>query len=444
MFTQSLVEFVASARTAELPDAARVEARRAFLNILGCMLGGSRQEAITRMHGAFAPFFGAPTASLIGLKAKADALHACYINCLSSSVDSFDDNHADMIIHPAGPTASVILSLSGLRRIGGKEALNAFALGMEVMCRLCRSISVPPAKSSLAWVQTGIVGGMGAAVTAGTLLGLDAQAMGWALGIANSQAAGFRGNHGTMCTPLMPAQAARTGLESALLAQQGFTSSEISLEAKFGFCNVFSISPNLPVLIEGLGTSFDFLGITYKPFPSGVVLNPIIEASLKAALDENFDAGAIKKVHVRANPTAVTITDRKHPSDPMAAQLSLQHWVAASLSTGRATTAELSAEAVSNPGIVRLRDLVEIEADSHTTQEAASVTVMLENGSSIERRIDQCIGSATRPMSDRELEDKFRNQASTLKSAAEIEQLIELCWRFEEIDDISVISHLAA
>ena len=99
-----------------------------------------------------------------------------------------------------------------------------------------------------------------------------------AIGIALSQAAGFRAMHGGLCTPLMPAQAAQTGLRAALLAQAGFTSSPTALEGRYGYLSVFSEQPDLDALTGGLGERFEILRNTYKPYPCGIVIHPIIDA----------------------------------------------------------------------------------------------------------------------------------------------------------------------
>jgi 2-methylcitrate dehydratase PrpD len=101
-----------------------------------------------------------------------------------------------------------------------------------------------------------------------------------AIGNALSQAAGFRAMHGSLCTPLMPAQAAQTGLRAALLAQAGFTSSATPLDGGYGFLSVFSDVPDLDALAGGLGQRFDLLRNTYKPYPCGIVIHPIIDACL--------------------------------------------------------------------------------------------------------------------------------------------------------------------
>ena len=87
-------------------------APRAFLNILGCMLGGARHETVDAAQAALGPFAGAPTATLIGRGEKSDPLHAALINCLASSVHSFDDTHALAIVHPSGPVAAAALAVA--------------------------------------------------------------------------------------------------------------------------------------------------------------------------------------------------------------------------------------------------------------------------------------------------------------------------------------------
>ena len=66
--------------------------------------------------GALTEYAGAPHATVIGRGHKADALHACLINCLSSSIYSYDDTHAEAVVHPAGPVATAALALAEQRR----------------------------------------------------------------------------------------------------------------------------------------------------------------------------------------------------------------------------------------------------------------------------------------------------------------------------------------
>ena len=184
---------------------------------------------------------------MIGRGHKADALHACLINCLSSSIYSYDDTHAEAVVHPSGPVATAALALAERRPTSGADFLLACALGIELTCRLSKAISVAPAKGTVAWSQTGITAGIGAAVAAAKLLKLDATRLQNAIGIALSQAAGFRVMHATMVSSLMPAQGAQTGLRAALLAERGFTASPVALEGNYGFLEVFAEQPHVAI-----------------------------------------------------------------------------------------------------------------------------------------------------------------------------------------------------
>ena len=138
------------------------------------------------------------------------------------------------MVHPSGPVATAALALAERRPANGESFLLAFALGVEMVCRLSKAISVPPAKGTVALPQTGIAAGIGAAVAAAKLLRLDAAGLQHAIGLALSQAAGFRAMHAPWCR-LMPAHGGQMGLRASLLAERGFTARLSGLEGKYGY-----------------------------------------------------------------------------------------------------------------------------------------------------------------------------------------------------------------
>ena len=293
-----------------------------FFNIIGCMLGGARHDGVSIADNALSPFSGAAQATLLGRSKRADALHATLINCLASSIYSFDDTHEQAVIHPSGPIAAAVLALAEVRPVSGADLRLAFALGVEFACRLCKALTVPPAKGSMAWSGTGIAGGFGAAIAASRLLGLDMAGTRTAIGIALSQAAGFRAMHGSLCTPLMPAQAAQTGLRAAFLAQAGFTSSATPLEGRYGYLSVFSETPDLDALIGGLGERFEILRNTYKPYPCGIVIHPIIDACLALRRDHwriRMRLPRLPSRHRQGRWRCATTATRKTKCRPMSA-----------------------------------------------------------------------------------------------------------------------------
>ena len=175
--TARLAEFAVTAEAARWPDSVRREATRSFFNAAGCAIGGARHPLVDNADKTLGAFAGPAQATLFGRGRKSDILHAALINGLASSIHSFDDTHETAVVHPGGPIAAAVLALAEWRPVSGADLLAAFALGVEMTCRLSLGATVPPANGSFAWSGTGISVGFGAAVAAGRMLRLDTRRM---------------------------------------------------------------------------------------------------------------------------------------------------------------------------------------------------------------------------------------------------------------------------
>lgn len=441
--TARLADYVLSTGYADLPAPVRHESLRSLLNIIGCTIGGARHESVDMLDAALTPHAGAPRATLFGRGRKSDALLASLLNCHASSVYSFDDTHSQAVVHPAGPVAAAVLALAEIHPVSGADLLAAFALGIELECRLCKAISVPPAKGSIAWSGTGVTAGFGAAAACAKMLGLDAVGMRRAMGIALAHASGFRAMHGTMMTPMMPAHAGQMGLRAALLSERGFTASQTALEGRYGYLSVFAEEADLDALAGELGSRFELLRNTYKPYPCGIVIHPIIDACL--ALRERVDPAQVAAVSIQASPGTMALCNRRNPADEMEAHVSLHHWVAVCLLRGRASIADLdTATAVRDPALMAFQAKVEAHLNPAVTADAAEVTLTMDDGSTHVERVDHCIGSAARPMTDTQLERKFLELAEPAIGAARARELIGRTWEIARAADAGDLSRAAA
>lgn len=443
--THRIVDYVAATRPVDLPDTVHREARRSLFNIIGCMFGGARHDAVERADRALTPFAGPPHATLFGRGRKTDLLHAALSNCLASSIYSFDDTHEQAVVHPSGPVAAAALALVERRPTAGPDFLTAFALGVEFACRLCKAVSVPPATGNFGWSGTGISGGIGAAIAAGRLLQLDPARMHHAIGIALSQASGFRAMHGTMSMSLMPAQTAQTGLRAALMAAEGFTSSAAPLEGRHGYFSVFAEQPDVDALVDGMGERFELLRNTYKPYPCGIVIHPIIDACLELHRAHAPDPTRIAHVAIQASPGAMALCNRPHPRDEIQAQVSLHHWTAVALLRGTARIRDMdTATAVRDPVLMTFQDKVEATLDASIAADAAVVTLSMIDGAQHVVRVEHGIGSASRPMSDAELEAKFIGQAEPVIGRSRVDVLVQKSWGVESLADVGDLARAAA
>jgi 2-methylcitrate dehydratase PrpD len=442
--TARITDYILSTTWTDLPQNVRRETLRSFFNILGCTIGGARHEVVDVADKALGEYAGAPHATVIGRGRKADALHASLINCLSSSIYSYDDTHAEAVVHPSGPVATAALALAERRPAKGADFLLACALGIEFVCRLSKAMSVSPAKYSVAWSQTGIAAGIGAAIAAAKLLKLDATRLQYAIGTALSQAAGFRVMHATMVSSLMPAQAAQMGLRAAILAERGFTASPAALEGRYGFLEVFAEQAHVPYLADELGERFEILRNTYKPYPCGIVIHPIIDACLQLRREHAIDPSQVVSVQIKASPGAMALCDRRNPQNELQAHVSLYHWTAATLLRGTAQIAELQDPTVHDPAVIAFQDKVTTERDDTLKADATEVTITLQNGRSHSCRIEHCIGSATNPMTDEQLTQKFKDLSEPIIGAARTREMIDRGWNVETAADAGDIARAAA
>ena len=257
--TQELASYAVNTRYAALPGTVQAEAARTFVNWMGCVLGGCRDPAVEMAVAVAADAGGAPQASMIGQGRRADVASAAFVNCLSSTVLSFDDTHLATVTHPTGPVAAALFAFSERQAVSGEEFLTAIALGIEIECRLSNLLLLPPAQANIGLFITGITGPIGAAAALGRLLQLDEEGMRSAIGLAAAQSSGIRGTHGSMAAFFIPAHAARSGVSAAMLASRGVTCTANVLEGPKGFAEVFGRGGDPSRAVDDLGRHHEML-----------------------------------------------------------------------------------------------------------------------------------------------------------------------------------------
>ena len=442
--TQTLSRYVTSSRYDALPPAVRHEGVRAFVNYVGCAAGGSREDDVALMLDVLAQYNGSSEAGVIGRRERLDALNATFINSMSSSALAFNDTHFATAAHPTSPVASALMALAERRAVSGKELLHALILGIEVQCRVGNVLCAAPAESAVGLSMQGLVGPVGAAVASSTILGLDEDQMTAAVGLALNQASGLREAQSTMGSHYTPGHAARCGLLAALIAARGFTCSDAMIEGPKGYAVSFGRNAKPETAIDKLGVAFEISTLAYKPWPSGFVIHPIIEAALEIVRKHAFDAERIERIELTINPLAVKLTNLVDPRDRGQALVSFQHWAAATLLHKAAGLAQVTDAVVRDARVSALRRKVAYTADDGVGRDAARVRVVLDDGRTMEASVRQCRGSPDRPMSDDDITDKTLAQLQTVYAGSAAERILNQSWRIEEWQDAGEFCTLLA
>ncbi|MCE8030433.1 MmgE/PrpD family protein [Halomonas daqingensis] len=429
--TQALAEWIVNCDLEAIPAEVQKEGVRTFVNWLGCAVGGARHETADHALAAVTRFAGEPTSTVLGRGERLDALHAALLNGITSHVLDYDDTHLKTIIHPAGPVASALLAVAETRPVSGRDFLNALIVGVEVECRIGNSVY--PDHYDRGWHITGTAGVFGAAAAVGRLLGLTVQQMAWALGIAATQSSGLREMFGTMCKSLHPGRAAQNGALAAFLAEANFDSSERAIEAPRGFANVMSDKQDYNEILGGLGETWEAGLNSYKPFACGIVIHPTIDGCIQLREELGDDVAKIARVDLVAHPLVLELTGKTEPKTGLEGKFSVFHSAAAALLRGDGSPTAFTDEAVNAPELIAMRRKVEVVTDKACHEAAVTITVTLDDGRVIEKHVERAIGSRERPLSDEQLNAKFRGQAALVIGEAASDELLEQAWRLAEM-----------
>ncbi len=236
--TSSLAKFLSEAQFSDLDETAVHAGKRGVLDWLGCAIAGSSHPTLGKLIDTLVDLGGARNATVLFRNLKLGTIEAALVNGQMGHVLDYDDTHmGGVVLHNSSPTLPAIFALAERQTVSGRDLLTAYALAFEAGVRTGQAA---PDHRKCGWHLTGTLGTFAAAAATGRLLGLDAEKMTYALGIAGTQASGMQQNRGTSCKSFHAGRAASNGLLAALLAQRGFDSSGEIIEGKRGFARIYS------------------------------------------------------------------------------------------------------------------------------------------------------------------------------------------------------------
>jgi 2-methylcitrate dehydratase PrpD len=430
-----LGDFVASSRWQDVPDSLRHEAKRALLNFFGCALGVAYDPAVSTAITVMAPFSGPDRVTVIGRPERLDPMGASFANTIAANLLDYDDTHLRTVIHPTAPVAPPALALAERHGLPGAAVLHALILGAEVACRIGSAVS--PTHYARGWHITSTCGVFGSAAACSRLLGLSSEQTAAALGIAASESAGLVENLASSAKNVSMGNAARNGLLAALLARDGYAGVSTALEGKLGWARAMGDTPDMDAMTGALGTRWEFAANTYKPYPSGIVFHAVIEACLSLREQLGLRDRDVAAVTVWGDQLLLDRGDRPTLTE-RDARVSIAHNAAVALVRGSAGVADFAPAAVADPAVARVRALVTAALDPRLPPAAASVMVRTADGRSARLRVDVAHGGQSRPLSDAQLEGKFRTNAPCGRA----DDRIMAVWNIEAERDIRALMAL--
>jgi len=202
--------------------------------------------------------------------------------------------------------------------------------------------------------------------------------------------------------------------------------------------------PDMSAVTRDLGTVWEISHNTYKPYPCGVVLFPVIDACLALRAKHGLTPAQIAGVSVRGHPLLRDRADRPDVTTGREAKVCLQHTVAVAFIDGTVGVRHFTDECVAEPAVRALRGKVTMIVDPAIAVDAAVVTVRTADGRSLTKQIDGMRGGLDRPLSDADLEAKLRELARDATPWCDVARLIDAVWTLDRTADVAPLMRLVA
>lgn len=426
-------------------------AKRLLIDTIAVGLGAFEHIAAQKAR-AYLDLFSsqADGATIWGTRRRASIDKAALVNGVPLRCYDFNDVMLGRkgAGHPSDMVAA-LLAVGEWRNVGGLELLQAIVLGYEIAEAMH---DVVPAEAS-GWDHAN-VSALGATCAIGRLMGLSADQMAEAFGIAaiqhvqsneiESSALNRRGDL-TMWKRFHGADAMRHALDACLLASVGVEAPVRPFQGKLGFLKIFGAgSDAVSVLRDRLepGNVTGSVGRTnLKRWPVGSRAQSAIASALDAR--SRAEGRAIHSVHVRAAPGVydhlVAIRqDPWHPISRETADHSLPYIVGASVLDGFVNTASFDPETVASPERARfIAERVTVEASEEIARRAPSdhllseVELRFADGPAVRGVCRAAPGHRDNPLSEADLGRKLHENADSLLGEVQTERLLDVLIQLE-------------
>jgi 2-methylcitrate dehydratase len=447
---KQISDYAAGLRYEDLPDDVIQAAKRAIVDSIGCALGGydSAPERIAREIASLSTSQQPATVLVSGLQTSPEL--ATFANGVMVRFLDFNDGYASTgESGHASDSICAILSAAELNKRCGKDVITATVLAYEVFCRICDEVDLKPLG-----FDHSTVGGMASAAAAAWLFGLrgarfeHCMQLAIAPGVALYQS---RTGNVSMWKGCAYPNASRNAVFAAMLAARGMTGPSPIFEGSGGYFKAVSGKPFAPQAFGGRdGQPFKLLECFIKRFPLGQYSQTVVEAALELR-EKVSSMNEIAEIRIETVSTAVLLMagdpDKWEPSNRETADHSMPYTAAIALIHGDVQVRHFDDQYLNDPAIRSLTRKVKVKASQDADRHMPSAMrcyfeLITTSGETYSTVVDHFRGHYKNPMSDAEIEGKFRDLARDVLPESQITRLLERLWSLEEIEDASSIPQM--
>ena len=413
---ESISERLADA-TARAGEPPREIVEKLLIDVAGLCVAARNTDYV---RAALAGWEASGKCTAIGHARALDSAGAAFVNGTAAHGEDFDDTFEGGPVHAGAVIVPAVLALCEREKIPGEKALRGIAVGVELTCRA--STVAPKLIHKAGFHPTAVLGAMGAAAAAGTVLNLSKPEFVNALGIAGSMASGIIEYlaEGTWTKRMHPGWAAQSGIRAADLARNGFVGPRTVFEGEHGFFHGFAhtTSGDWGKLLDGFGKRWVTETVAFKLYPCGTMTHPYIDCARRLGKRVKFEEieeivceAAEGTLHRLWEPRAA----KQRPPNAYAGKFSTPYCIAAGFVLGNAGLDAFTDERVADPRLRALAAKVRYAVDPdnpYPNEYTGHMRVRTRDGSVVEERQPHLRGGAHEPLSRADVEEKFRGNCA--------------------------------
>ncbi|QDU21138.1 MmgE/PrpD family protein [Urbifossiella limnaea] len=421
------------------------EAKRRVIDSLATAVGAMPAEAYHTAKRCALRVSGNPGASLLG-GGRSSPEWAAFVNGLLIRYLDFNDTYLSKEpAHPSDNFAAVFAAGEAAGR-GGRDLITAAVLAYEIQCRFCDAASL-----RRHGVDHVTYGAISSAVAAGKLLGLDAGKLVHAVGIAGVCNVALRQTRSGELSEWKGcafANAARNGVFAATLAGEGLSGPAPIFEGDLGFFRLVSQGAFDPAPFGAELGNFDgfMINKTYIKFwPAEYHSQSAIDAALRLRQELGGDVSNVKSIDIETFEASYNIIGKYPqawtPKTRETADHSLPYCTAAALMDGDVYLPTFDEARFTDPALLDLTGKVQVHLDDALSTRYPKgipnrITVTLNDGRKLVQEVEFPRGHAGNPMTDQEVEAKFRRAVEPKYGKPKVDAMLARCWDFESLPGV--------
>lgn len=446
---EQLGAYAADLRYEDLPPEVIHQAKRMIVDTLGCALGGFDSEPARIALDHAATITSTEPATILCTGRQTSPELAAFANGVMIRYLDYNDGYIGREAGHPSDSIGALLTAAEIGRANGRELIVATVIAYEMFCRMCDIVNFKP----MGFDHT-TIGAMANVLGAARLMGLNREQIATALSItvaANVALYQTRIGNVSMWKGCAYANASRNAIFFAQMAKRGMTGPAPVFEGRGGYFVAVTRKPFELAPFGGKGQpAFRIMDCLIKRYPLGQYSQSVVHAALEArARVKNIDD--IAEIQVRTLHTAVEMMagdpDKWTPANRETADHSMPYTAGVALKYGVIDIQYFDDPYLHDPALLalvaKIKCTVSEEANRREPEAMlCDMDVVLKDGTREAIRVEYHRGHPKNPMSDAEIEEKFRSLAGEQMPQAQVDALLKQLWNLDQLAEMKPLFKL--